>query len=74
MNAKIPGVLAAIAQNRDFITTDEIAVATNHRPQTVRKSHCMTGAYFGIRPVKLGNRLLWPVEGVAKLLNGGTAQ
>ena len=63
--------LAKIAAGRDFIHTDEIATATNHKPQTVRKSYCLTGEYFGIRPVKLGNRLLWPVAGVAKLLNGG---
>jgi len=71
MDAQIPGGLATIAQNRDFITTDEIAFATNHKPQSVRKAYCLTGEYFGIRPVKLGNRLLWPVADVAKLLNGG---
>ncbi len=46
-------------------------LVTNHKPQTVRKSYCQTGEYFGIRPKKLGNRLLWPVEDIAKLLRGG---
>ena len=63
--------LAKIAAGRLHIQTDEIARVTNHRPQTVRKSYCMTGAYFGVRPLKLGNRLLWPVADIAKLLNGG---
>lgn len=70
-NASIPPNLAELAKGRDHIQTDELAIATNHKPQTVRKSYCMTGAYFGIRPVKLGNRLLWPVAEVARLLNGG---
>ncbi len=70
-NVSIPTNLAEISKGRDHILTDEIATVTNHKPQTVRKSHCMTGAYFGIRPVKLGNRLLWPVADVAKLLSGG---
>ncbi len=67
----IPEQLAKIAAGRDFIITDEIAVVTNHKPQTVRKNYCLTGEYFGIKPVKLGNRLLWPVADVAKLLSGG---
>ena len=70
-NVSIPTNLAEISKGRDHILTDEIATVTNHKPQTVRKSYCMTGAYFGIRPVKLGNRLLWPVADVAKILSGG---
>lgn len=70
-NVSIPPNLAELAKDRDYIQTDEIATVTNHKPQTVRKSYCMTGAYFGIRPVKLGNRLLWPVVDIAKLLSGG---
>ena len=69
--ASIPPNLAELAKGRDHIQTNEIATVTNHRPQTVRKSYCMTGSYFGIRPIKLGNRLLWPVADIAKLLNGG---
>lgn len=67
----IPPQLSQLAAGRDYILTDEIATATNHKPQTVRKLYCLTGEYFGIRPVKIGNRLLWPVADVTKLLNGG---
>lgn len=67
----IPHQLAELASHRDFIQTAEIALVTNHKPQTVRKAYCLTGEYFGIRPKKLGNRLLWPVADVARLLNGG---
>jgi hypothetical protein len=67
----IPPALAAIAAGRDHIQTAEFARAVNRASQTIRKSYCLTGECFGIRPVKFGNRLLWPVAGVADLLNGG---
>ncbi len=67
----IPAALAAIAAGRDHIQTSEFARAANRASQTIRKHYCLTGECFGIRPVKFGNRLLWPVEGVAALLNGG---
>ena len=68
--ATIPVALAAIAAGRDHIDTPEFAHATHAAPQTVRKNHCLTGECFGIRPVKVGNRLLWPVAQVAALLAG----
>ena len=66
-----PSVLAAIAATRDHIQTAEFARAINRATQTVRKNYCLTGHCFGIRPVKFGNRLLWPVAQVAALLEGG---
>lgn len=72
MSAKvtIPDALAAIAVGRDHIQTSEFARATNRASQTIRKNYCQTGECFGIRPVKFGNRLLWPVASIAALLNG----
>ena len=67
----LPAVLAAIAAGRDHIQTAEFARAANRASQTIRKNYCLTGQCFGIRPIKFGNRLLWPVEAVAALLNGG---
>ncbi len=67
----IPPALALIAQGRDHIQTAEFARATNRASQTIRKNYCLTGECFGIRPIKFGNRLLWPIAGVAALLNGG---
>lgn len=66
----IPANLAQIAQGRDHILTGEYANATNRASQTIRKNYCLTGECFGIRPVKVGNRLLWPVVEVAALLTG----
>ncbi len=71
MSASIPPCLAAIAAGRDHIQTAEYARATNRASQTIRKNYCLTGECFGIRPVKFGNRLLWPVAEIAALLTGG---
>lgn len=75
MSAKvaIPDALAAIAVGRDHIQTSEFARATNRADQTIRKNFCLTGHCFGIRPIKFGNRLLWPVASIAALLSGSVA-
>lgn len=65
----IPPTLAAIAAGRDHIKTAEYARAINRASQTIRKNYCLTGECFGIRPVKFGNRLLWPVLEIAALLS-----
>lgn len=70
MKVSIPPALAEIAKGRDHILTAEYAQATNCKPQTVRKNVCLTGMCFGIRPVRFGNRLNWPVQETAALLNG----
>lgn len=70
-NLKLPPALAEIAAGRDHIRTAEYARATNRADQTIRKNYCLTGECFGIRPVKFGNKLLWPVAQIAALLNGG---
>lgn len=66
----LPPALAAIAAGRDHILTEEFAMAANRASQTIRKNYCKKGECFGIRPIKFGNRLLWPVSQIASLLNG----
>ena len=66
----LPPALAEIAAGRDHIRTDELAKALSKASQTIRKNHCLTGECFGIRPLKIGKHLLWPVAKVAALLNG----
>jgi hypothetical protein len=70
-NSAIPAGLSQVAGVRDFITTDELAQCLSKAVQTIRKTHCECGAVYGIKPVKVGNRLLWPVAKVAELLEGG---
>lgn len=65
--------LGDIAKGRDHIQTAEFAKACGCEPQTARKNFCLTGHCYGIRPIKIGNRLLWPVSSIAKLLNGEAA-
>jgi hypothetical protein len=70
MDTNIPTALSEVAAGRDHINTAEFARATNKSPKTVRKNYCLTGECFGIRPVKVGKNLLWPVTATAKLLGG----
>jgi len=65
-----PSYLAETATKTDHLRTDELARVLRRASQTIRKANSQTGHYLGIRPVKLGNRLLWPIAEVAKLLGG----
>ena len=67
----LPPALAEIVAGRDYLKTSEFAKAANRAPQTIRKNYCLSGECFGIRPVKFGNRLLWPVADIAALLTEG---
>lgn len=67
--------LTALAATTDYLITDELADVLSRASPTIYKSHSSTGHYFGIRPVKLGNRLLWPIEEVIKMFTAmGLAQ
>lgn len=66
----LPSALAAVAQGRDHIKTAEFAHAMSRSTQTILKNHCLTGECFGIRPIKKGKFLLWPVVGIAQVLTG----
>jgi len=68
--ATLPPGLSAIAGNRDLITTPEIAQVFNVASQTVRKNYSLTGQAYGIKPTKIGNRLLWSVAQIAEKLRG----
>ena len=67
----LPAGLAKIAGTRDHIPTADFARAFSKRPATVRKNYCLTGEAFGIKPVKVGNSLLWSVAAIAAKLQGG---
>jgi hypothetical protein len=61
-----------VPENREHLSTEEFAAVLAVEPQSVRKRYSETGSYHGVRPTKLPNRrLLWPVEAVKRLLNGG---
>ncbi|MHB8562674.1 MAG: hypothetical protein ACYDDA_01785 [Acidiferrobacteraceae bacterium] len=58
-----------------MMKTPAMAQTLGISPQTARKNHCEHGACFGIRPLKApsAGRLLWPVAGIARVLNGEAA-
>ncbi len=70
----LPPALAEIAAGRDLIPTSDFAHSVTRAEQTIRKSYCLNGHAFGVRPVKFGNRLLWPVAEIAALLTTGSAK
>lgn len=67
---EIPSALAAVAAGRDHISTREFAHAFGKAAGHVRKLHSVNGEAYGIRPLKVGRDLLWPVVAVAMVLTG----
>lgn len=66
----IPEGLATIANGRDNILTHELSLVTNTATQTIRRHLCQTGSFHGIKPIKIGGRLQFPVPEIAKLIRG----
>lgn len=69
-----------ITQRTDYasilrtLSTEEAAAALHIRPQTLRAAVCRCGHYFGVRPVKLPNRMLaWPADQIENLIRGEVA-
>jgi hypothetical protein len=61
--------LTRIAHGRDHINTAEFGRAIDRSGQTIRKNFCLEGDAYGIRPVKIRGRLLWPVAAIAAILS-----
>lgn len=54
---------------RDSLSTAEVARLFGVRPETIRHALCLSGSYFGLRPIKRPNRLLaWPADQVEAVL------
>ena len=66
----IPEGLAKIANGRDNLLTHEVSLVTNIAVQTIRKHLCHTGSFHGIKPIKIGGRLQFPVQDIANLIRG----
>ena len=64
----LPRGLSAVAGNRDLITTPEFAQVFNVASQTIRKNYSINGEAYGLKPIKIGNRLLWSVQQIAEKL------
>lgn len=69
MNAKF-----SVISSPRKIDTLEAAERLRIKPQTIRRSLCLSGHYLGLRPTRLPNgRLLWDASAVEALLNGEVA-
>jgi hypothetical protein len=50
------------ANNESFGSTDQFSKLNLVKPESVRSRLCLTGSYYGIRPLKLANgRCAWPL-------------
>ncbi len=63
-----------VTHDRPHATTHEFGHLIGKSDQTIRKNYCLSGIAFGVVPIKVGNRLLWPVKSIAQLLIKGDAQ
>jgi hypothetical protein len=61
--------LYRVTPGRLHATTQELGRLTGHADQTIRKAHSQTGEFLGLRPIKIGNRLLWSLAEIAVLLS-----
>jgi hypothetical protein len=56
---------------RDLINTATLAAMLGVKEQTLRSAICRRGDYYGLRPLKLPNRLLrWSRAEAERLLRG----
>lgn len=61
--------LQPLEELRKAVSTAVAAKALNRNPQTLRNWACTnTGP---IRPIRIHGRLAWPLDELARLLNGG---
>ena len=68
--ATIHDVVHRCTSGRSHATTEQYGFLTNTATQTVRKNYSQTGECFGIKPIKIGNRLFWPTTEIIRLLGG----
>lgn len=64
--------LDKLAANSDLLETGDMAVLTRHRHATILKDLARNGNFYGIVPVRIGRKHLWPVAQVRALLTNGS--
>lgn len=69
-SATICDVVHRCTNGRSHATTGQYGHLTNTATQTIRKNFSQTGECFGIKPIKIGNRLFWPTTAIIRLLGG----
>lgn len=66
--SNMPNLFLAESQ---MLSTNMLAERLGMKAQSIRKRYAQTGAYFGLKPIKLPNgRLYWPSNAIDQLLTG----
>ena len=61
--------------NIQNFTTEQLAEFAHCKSNSIRSRLCLTGSFYGIKPIKLpSGRLLWPAADVDALLAGKGVQ
>jgi hypothetical protein len=66
--------LRQMTGGRPLANTNELAQISDTRPQTIRRNHSERGEFHGLRPIKIGNRLFWPLTDIARVMSGNVAE
>ncbi len=66
-----PALQAHIDAGKGALTTNEAAALIGLKPQTLRKWMCYGSCPMGLKPLKIGNSVRWPIDQLAALLQGG---
>lgn len=62
--------LRQMTGGRPLANTAELGQISDTAPQTIRRNHSERGEFLGLRPIKVGNRLFWPLADIARVLSG----
>jgi len=54
----------------EVLETKEAAQALKTTENNLHTNHSRFGHFHGLRPIRLGRKLMWPADGIAKLLRG----
>jgi hypothetical protein len=66
--------LRELTGGRPLANTAELGQMYDTAPQTIRRNHSEKGEFHGLRPIKIGNRLFWPLTEIARVMSGNLAE
>ena len=66
-----PALQAHIDVGKGTLTTDEAATLLGLKSQTLRKWMSYGSCPKGLKPLKVGRSVRWPIDQLAALLQGG---
>ncbi len=70
INIATPPALAELSGGSDLLTVEGLATWSRCQSQTIRKNLSQRGHFHGLRPIRIGRRVMFRVADVAKLVEG----